>query len=51
MPVHASDEIIRIKVVEPKDGIQITERVNHIIFLEEVLLPNEPVSFGLEKPR
>lgn len=33
VPVDVTDETKRIKVVESKSGIQITERVNHVIFL------------------
>jgi len=49
--MYPTYEIIRIEVVESEQGIQVTQGINDVIFLGEVLLPNETVSFGLEKPR
>ena len=51
VPVHPSKEFKGIQVAESEDGIKVAERINHIVFLGEVLLPNQLVSISLKKPR
>ena len=50
VPMHLPKEFKGIKVVKSEDGIKVAERINHIVFLGEVLLPNELVSLSRKKP-
>jgi hypothetical protein len=50
VPTHPPKEFKGIKGVKSEGGIKVAERIDHIVFLGEVLLPNELVSLGLKKP-
>jgi len=50
MPMHPPKKFKGIKVVKSEDGIEVTEGVDDVVFLGEVLMPNELVSLSLKKP-
>ena len=50
VPVHPPKELKGIQMAEAEDGIKVAKRINHIVFLGEVLMPNELVSLSLKKP-
>jgi hypothetical protein len=51
VPLHPSKEFKGIQVAESEDGIQVTEGINYVVFLREMLLPNDLVAFDLKKTR
>ena len=51
VPAHPSKEFKGIQMAESEDGIKVTEGINHVVFLREMLLQNELVPFDLKKPR
>jgi hypothetical protein len=49
VPVHPSEEFKGIKVTESDKGIEVREGVDYVVFLGEVVVADDLVSFAFEK--